>query len=60
MPSDVHTWGISPSVSPVRQLQPVFYQLEAELKDSQEQLSRYERQAIRRELERVIETYLKD
>jgi hypothetical protein len=53
-------WSISPSAPPVSQLQAVLYNFEEELKDRKETLTSDDRQSIRRELERLIEIYLKD
>ena len=53
-------WSINPSAPPVSQLQAVVYNLEEELKDRKATLTSDDRQSIRRELERLIENYLKD
>jgi hypothetical protein len=53
-------WSINPSAPPVSQLQAVVYNLEEELKDRKATLTSDDRLSIRRELERLIENYLKD
>ena len=54
------SWGISPSAPPISHLQPVLLDLEEELKDWKPHLTEDDRQSIKKEIERLVDLYLKE